>query len=168
MNRREFGKNLSCGVIGAGGANSVNLGSVSALAAHVPRKNTLMHVGGDYHNVAGADITAKENLEYNLRHGVKHLTARVKKLSDDGAWDPDNLRRMKGYWERITYFLENIIPVAREYDVRMACHPYDPPGLPFGYQGADNWDSPSVFDGIKRYESIIDTNGIQYNGIGSA
>jgi mannonate dehydratase len=43
----------------------------------------------------------------------------------------------------------------------MACHPYDPPGLPFGYQGAENWDSPSVFEGIKRYESIVDS---PYNG----
>ena len=48
------------------------------------------------------------------------------------------------YWERIAYFLEKVIPVAKQYDVRMGCHPYDPPGLPFGYQGADNWDSPSV------------------------
>ena len=37
-----------------------------------------MHVGGDYHSVAGgphADMTGTANLEYNLRHGVKHLTA---------------------------------------------------------------------------------------------
>ncbi len=65
------------------------------------------------------------------------------------------------YWRRITYFLERVIPVAEQHDVKMACHPYDPPGLPLGYQGADNWDSPSVFDGIKRYESIVDS---PYNG----
>ena len=28
-----------------------------------------------------------------------------------------------GYWERITYFLERVIPVADEYRVRLACHP---------------------------------------------
>ena len=36
--------------------------------------------GGDYHSVAGgpgADITGKANLEYNLRHGIRHLTAQV-------------------------------------------------------------------------------------------
>jgi mannonate dehydratase len=67
------------------------------------------------------------------------------------------------YWERITYFLEKVIPVAKQYDVRMACHPYDPPGLPFGYQGADNWDSPAVFAAIKRYEAIVESphNGFQ-------
>ena len=259
MRRRDFGKQL-VGVVGAGVAGSANVAAASARAARVPRKNALMHVGGDYHSVAGgrgADITGKENLEYNLRHGVKHLTAKVKTLSEDGAWDLDELKRMKAncdehgvifeairmeddyirmrkgpqrdrtvetimenirkasrvgvqvityhfrvipirrnrrvagrggatyngfklednwkdlpvgesgrvtsedYWERITYFLENIIPVATEHDVKMACHPYDPPGLPPGYQGADNWASPSVFDAIKRYESIVDS---PYNG----
>ena len=33
------------------------------------------------------------------------------------------------YWERITYFLDRVIPVAEEYKVRMACHPHDP-GMP--------------------------------------
>ena len=65
------------------------------------------------------------------------------------------------YWERITYFLEKVIPVAEQYDVRMGVHPYDPPGLPFGYQGADNWDSPVLFDALKRYESIVES---PYNG----
>jgi mannonate dehydratase len=247
MKRREFGGTLAGGVIASG------------LAA-APRKNTLMHVGGDYHSVAGgpgADITGRENLEYNLRHGVKHLTAQVSPATPDGAWDLDRLKRMKDncdkygvifeairmdpeyimlrkgperdrrldaivgniqkasqvgvkiitqhwtvipirrnekrpgrggstysafrlednwkdlpagkagrvtsedYWERITYFLQQVIPVCKQYDVRMAVHPYDPPGLPSGYQGADNWDSPAVFEAIKRYEAIVDS---PYNG----
>jgi len=249
MKRREFGAKL------AGGA----LGATSALAGRAAKKNTRMHVGGDYHCVAGAGITSRENLEYNLRHGVRHLTVQVTKRAQDGGWDPDELRRMKDecdkygvileairmdpgyitlrkgrerdreldaiagnirkashvgvkiityhwtvipirrnkqtpgrgrstyaafqlendwkdlpagssgrvsaedYWERIGHFLEKVIPVARECGVRMACHPYDPPGLPLGYQGADNWDAPSVFDGIKRYESMADSphNGFQ-------
>ena len=40
-------------------------------------------------------------------------------------------------------------------------HPYDPPGLPFGYQGAENWDSPAIFEAFKRYEAIVDS---PYNG----
>ncbi len=252
IKRREFGKALVSGAIGAG----VNPG----VAAPAPRKNTLMHVGADYHSVAGgpgADITGKANLEYNLRHGVKHLTAQVNGRSADGAWDLDALKRMKDncdqagfifeairmdseyimlrkgperdrrleaimgniqkasqvgvkvithhwtlipirrntrtpgrggatyaafklednwkdlpvgkagrvssddYWERITYFLQKVIPVCKQYDVKMACHPFDPPGLPFGYQGADNWDSPAIFAGFKRYEAIVDS---PYNG----
>ena len=39
------------------------------------------------------------------------------------------------HWERITYFLDRVVPVATEYKVRMACHPHDPgsargPGVP--------------------------------------
>src|SRR3984893_2107085 len=33
------------------------------------------------------------------------------------------------FWERITYFLNHVIPVANEYKIRMACHPHDP-GMP--------------------------------------
>ncbi len=252
MKRREFARNVIGGVGASGGI-------AFAQTAHRARRNTLMHVGGDYHSVAGSGITSKENLEYSLRHGVHHLTAQMKKRPDGGGWDPDELKKMKDncdrlnvqfeairmdadyiamrngperdkeldiiagniqkasqvgvkiityhwtvipirrntqtkgrgnvtyagfqlednwkelpigksgkvssedYWERITYFLEKVIPVARQYGVRMACHPYDPPGLPFGYQGAENWDAPSVFAAIKRYESIVDSphNGFQ-------
>lgn len=67
------------------------------------------------------------------------------------------------YWDRITYFLKNIIPVCEEHDVRLAVHPYDPPGLPRGYQGVDTWNSAptSVFESLKKYESIVDS---PYNG----
>jgi mannonate dehydratase len=260
MKRREFGEALASGLGGASLIGSAVAGAAPVQPASVPKRNTLMHVGGDYHSVAGgsqAGITSKENLEYNLRHGVKHLTVTVSKRSRDAGWDLDELKRMKGncdkygvtleairmdsdyitfrkglerdrvldriigniqkasqvgvriityhwtvipirrnqrtpgrggityagfklednwkelpvgesgrvasddYWERITYFLEKVIPVAKQYDVRMACHPYDPPGLPFGYQGADNWDSPSIFQAIKRYEAVVDS---PYNG----
>ena len=253
MNRREFGHTLSGTAIGAALAVPQTTSTQPA-----PRKNTLMHVGGDYHSIAGRNgITSKENLEYNLRHGVKHLTAQMRNRPKYGGWDPDELARMKAdcdrhgvifeairmdsdyilspegperdrhletilgnlkkaadvgvriityhwtvipirrnrntpgrggstyagfkleddweklppgksgrvssdeYWKRIAYFLQNVIPAAKHLDVKMACHPYDPPGLPFGYQGADNWDSPAVFEAIKRYEAIDDS---PYNG----
>ena len=251
MQRREFSRSLAIGAAVAGASTGA-----PAQTPRAPRKNTLMHVGGDYHSVAGSGITSKENLEYNLRYGVKHLTAQVRNRPD-GGWDADELKKMKDdcdkygvdfeairmsadyitlrkgperdreldsilgniekasqvgvkiityhwtvipirrnkqtpgrgrvtyasfklednwkdlpvgksgevssedYWERITYFLQKVIPVAKQYGVRMACHPYDPPGLPFGYQGADNWDAPSVFAAIKRYEAVVDS---PYNG----
>jgi mannonate dehydratase len=48
--------------------------------------------------------------------------------------------------------------------VRMAVHPYDPPGLPRGYQGVDNWDAApaTVLESLQRYEAILDS---PYNGI---
>src|ERR1017187_1744632 len=92
MRRRDFHKTVVSGAIGTAGA----LSPEGASAA--PKQNTLMHVGGDYHSIAGgprADMTGKANLEYNLRHGVKHLTAQVRKVGPDGAYDPDELKRMK-------------------------------------------------------------------------
>ena len=65
------------------------------------------------------------------------------------------------YWERITHFLQKVIPVCKEYNVKMANHPYDPPGLPFGYEHVENFDSPSIFAAYKRYEMIVDS---PYNG----
>jgi mannonate dehydratase len=249
MNRRQF--------TGAIAQAAAAASPAAGQARRTPRTNTLMHVGGDYHSVAGTGITSKENLEYNLRHGVRHLTAQVRQHSPGAGWELDELRRMKDecdrhgvvfeairmdpgyitfrkgperdrvvdtiidnirkasevgirvityhwtvipirrnrttpgrggstypgfklepnwkelpdgksgrvssedYWERIGYFLGKVIPAAKQHDVRMACHPYDPPGLPFGYQGADNWDSPAIFEAIKRYEAVVES---PYNG----
>src|SRR5262245_6860170 len=65
------------------------------------------------------------------------------------------------YWERITYFLERVVPVATEYKVRMGCHPQDP-GVPkgSGWRGVDAvLGSP---DGLKRFVSIKES---PYHGL---
>src|ERR1700722_19156672 len=96
IKRREFGKTLAGARIAGGVSPQAVLAQTKSAAT--PQKNTLMHVGGDYHSVAGgprADMTAKANLEYNLRHGVKHLTAQVRSVGKDGAWDADELKRMR-------------------------------------------------------------------------
>src|SRR2546422_9674765 len=73
------------------------------------RANTLMHVGGDYHSVAGrSGITSRENLEYNLRHGVKHLTAQISNRPKGGGWDPGELKRMRDECDRHGVILEAI------------------------------------------------------------
>jgi mannonate dehydratase len=67
------------------------------------------------------------------------------------------------YWERIEVFLKRVIPVCKEFNVNMANHPYDPPGLPRGYEGVEEFDSPSIFDAYKRYAMIVNDphNGFQ-------
>jgi mannonate dehydratase len=57
------------------------------------------------------------------------------------------------YWERITYFLERVIPVAQEYKVRMACHPQDPamPGDK-GFRGVKT--VLGSVEGLKRFVGI--------------
>ena len=65
------------------------------------------------------------------------------------------------YWERITYFLERVVPVAEEYKVKMGCHPQDP-GVPkgTGWRGVDAvLGSP---DGLKKFVSIKES---PYHGL---
>src|SRR5580698_5011735 len=98
IKRREFAKTLAGGVAGAAAVADTAGAAAKDTHARTPKKNLLMHVGADYHSVAGgprADMTGKANLEYNLRHGVKHLTAQVRKVGPDGAYDLDELKRMK-------------------------------------------------------------------------
>ena len=57
------------------------------------------------------------------------------------------------FWERITYFLDRVVPVAEEYKVKLACHPHDPgmPGIK-GYRGVDR--VLGSVDGLKRFVGI--------------
>jgi len=64
------------------------------------------------------------------------------------------------FWERITYFLERVIPVADEYKIRMACHPHDPGVPPEGYQGVVR--VLGTVDGLKRFITI---NESLYHGL---
>lgn len=64
------------------------------------------------------------------------------------------------YWERITYFLDRVIPVATEHKVRMACHPHDPGMPPQGYQGIDT--VLGTVDGLKKFITIQES---PYHGI---
>ena len=65
------------------------------------------------------------------------------------------------YWERITYFLERVVPVASEYKVRLACHPQDP-GMPKGrgWRGVET--VLGSVDGLKRFVSIAES---PYHGL---
>jgi mannonate dehydratase len=64
------------------------------------------------------------------------------------------------FWERITYFLERVIPVAEEYKIRMACHPHDPGVPPEGYQGVDR--VLGTVAGLKKFISIKES---PYHGL---
>lgn len=289
MQRRDFWKAILGAVAGAGlkrsGLAETAPGRSSAVKARVHVKNTKMHVGADYHVVEGKNIISKENINYNLRYGVTHISPDPDMVIEGsrparsvagapahkggafipaegpmgGAFDLDNLKLMRDtcdsmgmtiegfrmdsgyivlkpgperekkldqicenirkahevgvglisqhwtaipirrngtepgrgdstyqtfkletdwkdlpvteygkvsfdeYWERIETFLRRVIPVCREYNVNMGNHVYDPPGLPLGYEGVENFDSPSIFDAYKRYAMIVDDphNGFQ-------
>ncbi len=62
-------------------------------------------------------------------------------------------------WERITYFVERVIPVATQCKVRMACHPCDP-WLPAGYKGVDR-----VLGGAEGFKRLIEICPSPYHGL---
>jgi mannonate dehydratase len=64
------------------------------------------------------------------------------------------------YWERVTYFLERVVPVAEEYKVKMGCHPQDP-GVPRGYRGIEEVPLATPA-GLKRFVSIKES---PYHGL---
>jgi mannonate dehydratase len=65
------------------------------------------------------------------------------------------------YWERITYFLKRVIPVAEEYKVRLACHPHDP-GMPIdkGYRGVH-----TVLGNVAGLKRFIEITPSPYHGL---
>ncbi|WP_020529376.1 mannonate dehydratase [Flexithrix dorotheae] len=65
-------------------------------------------------------------------------------------------------YERITYFLDRVLPVAEEFGVRLGNHIADPP-TPLGYRGIDRWNSPDVFAGIKRFAQLYDSPSHGFN-----
>lgn len=64
------------------------------------------------------------------------------------------------FWERITYFLDRVIPVANEYKIRMACHPHDPGVPPEGYQGVTR--VLGTVEGLKKFVTIRES---AYHGL---
>ena len=64
------------------------------------------------------------------------------------------------FWERITYFLDRVVPVANEYKVRIAQHPHDP-GVPAaGYRGIQR--VLGTVEGMKRFIAIKES---PYHGL---
>lgn len=64
------------------------------------------------------------------------------------------------FWERITYFVERMIPIASDLKIRMACHQHDPGVPPAGYRGVAR--VLGTVDGMKRF---IEISPSPYHGL---
>lgn len=64
------------------------------------------------------------------------------------------------FWERITYFLDHVVPVCNEHKIRMACHPHDPGVPPEGFQGV--CCVLGTPDGLRRFVGIQES---PYHGL---
>lgn len=100
-------------------------------------------------------IPQQRNKKAEVRGGAVHngftLPGNWRDLPPDYA----GIVSLEEYWERIEFFLKDIIPVARQYKVKMGLHPFDPGGLPAGYLGVTNYDADYAA-GLKRYVGIVD------------
>lgn len=122
-------------------------------------------------NASRAGIPA---LKYNLtllgvprtantpgRGGARYSTFVYDEASQDPPLTEAGVVGPDVYWERITYFLTRVIPVAEEHKVRMACHPQDP-GMPKGkgFRGVET--VLGSVDGLKRF---IEISPSPYHGL---
>ncbi len=94
------------------------------------------------------------------RGDATYSTWRLKEMTPNPPLTKAGVVNADAFWERITYFLEHVIPVANEYKVRMACHPHDPGVPPEGYQGVNR--VLGTVDGLKKFVSIKES---PYHGL---
>lgn len=95
------------------------------------------------------------------RGGASYRSFDINKSTDKDELTPAGRVTADMMWERITYFLERVIPVAEEYKVKMACHQHDP-AMPHdtGYRGIDR--VLGTVDGVKKFVDIVDS---PYHGL---
>jgi mannonate dehydratase len=63
-------------------------------------------------------------------------------------------------WERITYFLERVVPVAEEHKVRLCCHPHDPAMPPKGFRGVVR-----VLGNVAGLKKFVEIKPSKYHGL---
>jgi mannonate dehydratase len=122
-------------------------------------------------NVAKAGIPA---VKYNLtllgvvrtestpgRGGARYSTFVHSKLKSDAPLLESGAVSEEQMWERITYFLKRVVPVAEECKVRLCCHPHDP-GMPRGqaYRGIHR-----VLGSVAGLKRFIDIAPSLYHGL---
>ena len=91
------------------------------------------------------------------RGNSRYSTWDLEKADDSPRYDEPLTAEQN--WERITHYLERVVPVAEECKVRMACHPCDP-WLPPGFKGVDRvLGGP---EGFRRFITICESD---YHGV---
>lgn len=121
----------------------------------------------------------RSSLDYELEDGSTTLTfdeATIDKMDPlsgelslpgwDSSYEKEDLQALfadykkvdqQKLWENLEYFIQHIIPVAEEADVKMAIHPDDPPFDIFGL--------PRIITNQKNLERFISLYDSPYNGL---
>jgi mannonate dehydratase len=95
------------------------------------------------------------------RGGAKYSTFVYDKAKQDPPLTEAGPVSADMMWERITYFLNRVVPVATENKVRMACHPHDP-GMPEqqGFRGVHR-----VLGSVAGLKRFIEIQPSPYHGL---
>lgn len=75
-----------------------------------------------------------------------------------GPTVPASAKSHEEIFEALAYFLEEVVPVAEEADVRLGLHPDDPPRE--SVRGV-----PRIANSVENYERILNVVDSEYNGI---
>ncbi|MFD2922211.1 mannonate dehydratase [Halobacillus naozhouensis] len=85
------------------------------------------------------------------------------------GWEPERLKHLadlfeqykdvteEDLWENLRYFLEKVIPVAKQHDIKMGIHPDDPPWSVFGL--------PRIITSKEKLERFLNLVDDPYNGL---
>jgi len=95
------------------------------------------------------------------RGGATYSTFDYAKAKEDPPLTEAGPVSADAHWERITYFLNRVAPVAAEYKVKIACHPHDP-GMPPGKAFRGVHRVMGSVEGLKRFVSISEN---PYHGL---
>lgn len=86
------------------------------------------------------------------RGGSTYSTWKLADAKEDPPLTAAGVVPADAAWERMTYFLERVVPVAEEHKVRLACHPHDPGVPPAGFRGIAR--VLGTVEGMKRFVEI--------------
>lgn len=109
--------------------------------------------------------TALVYYKYQLEK-MDPLTGELSLPGWDSSYKKEDLKRLfeeygqlteEDLWSNLQYFLEKIIPVAEENDVKMAIHPDDPPWNIFGL--------PRIIKGEANLDRLLALVDSKYNGL---
>ena len=149
---------------------TAGLGKAVMLGKDPDRQREIEFVQTIIRNCARAGIPA---IKYNMnllgvlrtadtpgRGGTRYITWRLAEAKEEPPLTAAGVVSEETAWERITYFLERVVPVATEHKVRLACHPHDP-GVPTrGFRGVVR--VLGTVEGMKRFVEIASS---PYHGL---
>ncbi len=107
-----------------------------------------------------------------LKMNPSKINDEMKSKSDGYSlpgWEPERIEAMSAdikyyselskqqYWDNMKYFLDSVLPYAKECDIKMAIHPDDPPWPLFSL--------PKMIANADGIRKLISLNENEYNGI---